>query len=120
VKIDAQEAQKCGFYRKFEVLIIRIKIQKMKNIKKYMLIFFLGAMAVSSILMTVATATSGAEVANLQKEQARLADQKRYLESTLVKTLSMDQLDEKSGSLGYVKPANLVYVALPESVAKLP
>jgi len=85
-----------------------------------MLICFLGAMAVSSVLMTVVTATSGAEVASLQKEEARLADQKRYLESTLVRTLSMDQLQEEGGSLGYVKPVDLVYVALPESVAKLP
>jgi hypothetical protein len=92
----------------------------MKNLKKYILISFLAALAVSSVAMTVVTASSGAEVSNLQKEEVILSDQKRYLEDTLVKTLSMDQLQEESGSLGYVKPVNLVYVAPPEAVAKLP
>ena len=92
----------------------------MKNIKKYILIGFLGALAVSSVFMTVVTATSGAEVASLQKEESRLADQKRLLENTLVKTLSMNGLQEKSSGLGYEKPSNLVYVTLPEAVAKLP
>ncbi|MCX6704394.1 MAG: hypothetical protein NTZ07_03010 [Candidatus Woesebacteria bacterium] len=92
----------------------------MKKFKKYILISFLGALTFSSVLMTVVTATSGAEVSNLQKEEARLTDQKRYLESTLVATLSINQLQEKSGELGYGKPVNLVYVAPPEAVAKLP
>jgi Na+-transporting NADH:ubiquinone oxidoreductase subunit NqrC len=92
----------------------------MKKSKKYILIVVLGALAVSSIFMTVVTATSGAEVSSLQKEEKQLADQKRFLEDALVKTLSMDQLQEKSGSMGYVKPVNLVYVAPPEAVAKLP
>ena len=92
----------------------------MKNLKKYILIGFLGALTISSVLMTVVTATSGAEVSNLQKEEAILADQKRYLEDTLVKTLSTNELQEKSTELGYEKPANLVYVAPPPAVAKLP
>lgn len=85
-----------------------------------MLIGFLGVLAASSVLMTVVSATSGAEVSKLQKEEAALADHKRFLEDALVRTLSMNQLQEKSGSLGYVKPTNLVYVAPPEAVAKLP
>lgn len=92
----------------------------MIKIKKYILIGFFGALAISSVLMTVVSATSGVEVANLRKEEANLSDQKRYLENILVKTLSMNELQEKSGSLGYGRPVNLVYVALPEAVAKLP
>lgn len=93
---------------------------KLGSLKKYILIGFLGVLAVSSVFMTVVTATSGAEVSNLQKEEAQLSDKKRYLEGALVKTLSMSELQEKSGSLGYGKPVNLVYVTLPEAVAKLP
>ena len=70
--------------------------------------------------MTVVSATSGAEVASLQKEEFKLSDQKRLLEDTLVKTISMTQLQEKSVGLGYEKPVKLVYVAPPEAVAKLP
>jgi len=92
----------------------------MKNSRKYILIVLLGALAASSVLMTVVNATSGAEVSNLQKEEAQLSDNKRYLEDALIKTLSMNELQVKSAGLGYVKPVNLVYVAPPEAVAKLP
>jgi len=92
----------------------------MKNLKKYVLIGFCGLLAASSIFMTVVSATSGAEVSILQKKEAQLADDKRYLENSLVKTLSINQLEEKSNELGYMKPASLVYVTPPEAVAKLP
>jgi hypothetical protein len=90
------------------------------NTKKYILIGFVGILAISSVFMTVVTATSGAEVSVLQREESVLADQKRTLENTLVKTLSMNDLQEKSVGLGYEKPVNLVYIAPPEAVAKLP
>ena len=92
----------------------------MNNLKKYILIGFCGLLVASSILMTVVSATSGAEVSDLQKQEALLLDDKRSLENTLVKTLSINQLQEKGNELGYVKPASLVYVAPPEAVAKLP
>jgi hypothetical protein len=91
----------------------------MINLKKYILISLFGALAISSVFMTVVGATSGAEISKLQKEEVKLIEEKRYLENTLVKTLSMNQLQEKSGSLGFSKPVNLVYVALPEAVAQL-
>lgn len=92
----------------------------MKNIKKYTLISLGGLLAVSSIFMTVVTATSGAEVSSLQKEEAVLLNQKRYLEDMLIKTMSVSQLNGKSLELGYERPTSLVYVAQPEAVAKLP
>lgn len=92
----------------------------MISIKKYILIGLFGALAASSVIMTVVSATSGAEISKLQKEEAGLTDEKRYLENMLVKTLSMNQLQEKSGSLGFGKPVNLIYVTQPEAVAKLP
>ena len=92
----------------------------MKNLNKYVLIIFCGLLIVSSVLMTVVSATSSAEVSNLQKKEAQLSDDKRNLEDTLVKTLSMNQLQEKGNELGYGVPENLVYVAPPEAVAKLP
>ena len=88
--------------------------------KKYILIGFCGLLAASSIFMTVVSATSGAEVSDLQKKEAELADDKRNLENTLIKTLSISQLQAKGGELGYTKPASLVYIAPTETVAKLP
>jgi len=92
----------------------------MKNLKKYILMVLGGFLISSSILVALVSATSSAEVSNLQKKEAQLSDDKRSLEDTLVKTLSMNQLQEKGSELGFVKPDNLVYVAQPEAVAKLP
>jgi hypothetical protein len=92
----------------------------MNNLKKYVLIGFCGLLAVSSVFMTVVSATSGPEVSVLQKQEAQLSDDKRNLENTLIKTLSISQLQVKGGELGYIKPASLVYVAPTEAVAKLP
>jgi len=92
----------------------------MNKLKKYILTIFLVVLAVSSVFMTVTTATSSAEVSSLQKEEARLSDENRYLKGELVKSLSSGNLQEKGEGLGYVKPGNIVYVAPPEAVAKLP
>ena len=93
---------------------------KLNNLKKYILIGVCGLLAVSSVFMTVVTATSGAEVSNLQKQEAELSDERMNLNNTLIKSLSMSQLQEKSNELGFSKPVGLVYVAAPEAVAKLP
>ena len=77
-------------------------------------------MAIVSILLTIEVATSGVEVANLENTQKQLSAQKRDLEEQLVKNLSSSGLQEKSGELGFIKPAILVYVQELPPVAKLP
>lgn len=91
-----------------------------KGIIKYILIGVCGVLAVSSVFMTVETATSGAEVSVLHKQEIELSDEQRSLEESLVKTISLDGLEQKSVELGYVKPTTLVYVGSSEPVAKLP
>jgi hypothetical protein len=90
------------------------------KLKKVILVGVCGILAVSSIFMTIETATSGVEVSNLQKEEAQLLGRKRSLEDTLVQSLSISELEEKSGEMGYTKPVTLVYPAPLQPVAKLP
>lgn len=92
----------------------------MKNRKNVILVLMFGVLAITSVIMTVETATSSMEVSKLRDDESKLADQKRYLEQKVVKTLSIGQLQEKSGELGFVKPTDLFYVSGTESVAKLP
>jgi hypothetical protein len=98
------------------------EVMKIKNLsfKKYILVGVCGILAISSVFMTIETATSSAEVASLQKEEATLADQKMGLEDNLVKSLSMGELQTQSTEMGFVKPATLVYVAPAQAVAQLP
>lgn len=73
------------------------------------------------MFMTVETATSGVEVARLRQKENELALEKRNLEDSLVKSLSMSDLQEKGNEMGYVKPTAMVYVTdSKEAYAKLP
>jgi hypothetical protein len=102
--------QKCEF----------CKNEIMKNFKKYILIAVCSILAVSSIFMTVETATSGVEVSNLRNKEIALMNQKRDLEDSLIKNMSVSSLQQKSGAMGYEKPSVLVYVSPSQPVAKLP
>lgn len=93
----------------------------MKNkFRNYILFGTFGILAITSIFMTIETATSGVEISKLEKNEAILAQQKSDMEELLVKTLSLGELQAKSGTLGFSKPVDLVYVTPTESVAKLP
>lgn len=101
------------------------KIKSVKSIKNYVLIGICAVLAISSILITIETATVGTEMAKIEKAQTLLSNQKRGLEEILVKTLSITELQQKGADLGFVKADNLVYVTSDEnlgkaSVAKLP
>ncbi len=96
------------------------KIIDLKSPRGVILVITLAVMVVSSVFVTIETATSGVEFAALQKEEVQLLDQKGYLQDSLVKSLSVSQLQEESVAMGYVKPTALVYTSAGEAVAKLP
>ncbi|MDM7920157.1 MAG: hypothetical protein QUS12_13465 [Methanosarcina sp.] len=94
---------------------------KRGGVGKYALFVAAGVLAVSSVLMTVETAGSGAEVASLRKEQTELSKEQRSLENTLARSLSMNDLEKKGTELGYAKPFEMIYISgSKESVAQLP
>ena len=108
-------------------MINKVQINKsksVKSIKNYILVGICGVLAVLSILMTIETATVGNELSKIEKTQNILTSQKRDLEETLVKTLSITELQQKGVDLGFVRADNLVYVSSNDnsgtaSVAKL-
>lgn len=91
-----------------------------KGIKMYVLSSVCGILAVGSIFMTIESATGGAEMASLQKKETDLLTKQEELQQSLVEALSVNNLEEQSTSLGFVKVNNLVYVTEAPSVAKLP
>lgn len=80
----------------------------------------LGVLAVSSIILTIETATSGMEMAKLEKTEKELLREQKDLEESLVKSMSLGELQEKSTELGFTKASELVYITPGDSVAKLP
>ena len=75
--------------------------------------------AVSAVLITLETVTTGAEISKLEASKENLSKQKRELEESYVKTISMGSLQEKGNELGFVKPSNLMYLSRSEPVAVL-
>lgn len=88
--------------------------------KKVILIATVVVLAVSSIFLTIETATTGVEIARLEGTESTLLNQKQVLDGSLVKRLSVVQLQEKGVELGYAKPTELIYVTEVAPVAKLP
>jgi len=78
--------------------------------KNYILITIAVILAVSSVLVTIGSASSGVEASKIEQEKTRLLSQKRDLETSLVTSLSMGELETKSGELGFVKPQDPLYL----------
>lgn len=97
----------------------RIEIN-LKSLRVYVLSGICGVLAIASIFMTIESATSGGEIASLQKEETQLTGQQQDLQEALVQNLSISSLQEKSQGLGFVKVSNLVYVSDGSPVARLP
>jgi hypothetical protein len=92
----------------------------LRSFKGYFLGGVCAVLAVLSIFMTIESATSGAEVSEIQKKEALLMSQQQDLQEALVENLSVNSLQEKSNEMGFTKINNLVYVAESVPVARLP
>jgi hypothetical protein len=92
----------------------------LKGVRVYVLGGICGMLAVLSIFMTIETATSGAEIADLQMKEIQLANQQQNIEANLVENLSVNSLQEKSIEMGFTKVNNLVYVLGGIPMARLP
>lgn len=78
-------------------------------IKKILLITSI-VFAVSSVVLTIESVTTSAEVASLQKKQSDLLTLRRDLQGDLVSAISTSDLEEKSISLGFSQPSDLIYI----------
>ncbi len=72
------------------------------------------------VFLAIETATSGAQVAQLEQEEAVLTKQNRELSDQLVKASSLVTLGEEAKVLGFEKPSQVIYITEKEVVAKLP
>lgn len=92
-------------------------ISKYRN---YILLGLCGILAVISVITTIEVSVSGAQISGLQNKEAELSNEKRVLESQLVRNSSVTDLANQSSALGFVKPANIVYLSQSAPVANIP
>lgn len=91
-----------------------------KRFSSYILFITVGVLAVSSVVMTIESATSSLEMSKLEKTEIELLKYKRDLEESLVTSMSLSELQEQSVALGFAKAEELVYITQTESVATIP
>ncbi|HET7098928.1 MAG TPA: hypothetical protein VFI61_01685 [Patescibacteria group bacterium] len=102
------------------------KIKLHLSLRNYILFGICGILAISSVFMTIETATSGMEMSKIEKDEVLLLDKKKGLEDTIVRTLSLSDLEQKGLELGFTKAIDLVYVSTSDAgstqapVANLP
>jgi hypothetical protein len=92
----------------------------LKNVRVYVLSGICGILAAASIFMTIDSAASGTEMADLQNKETALTSKQQQLQEDLVQNLSASSLQEKSVEMGFTKINNLVYVSEGVPVARLP
>ena len=80
----------------------------------------LAVLAFVVVFLTIEAATSGAQVAQFEQEEAVLTKQNRELSDQLVKASSLITLGEEAEILGFKKPSQVIYITEKEVVAKLP
>lgn len=93
----------------------------LKQINKRNIIWlFVAAFVGIQVLFTVQTATTGAKLAELEREEKSLIKSNQKLSRYLVKSSSLSEMEETADELGFKKPVNTFYISTEEFVAKLP
>lgn len=101
---------------------LNTKIQDSFSSRKkmiYIMGVFLGILMLSSIALTIASATKGAEINYLEKQKHMARQEMEELTSQVVTSNSLSQVSEAASELGLVKPNNVVYLNREVSVASL-
>lgn len=72
---------------------------------------------VTTVFLTLTTATSGAEVAKLEDEEAILIRANSELSDQIVNASSLSGTFKKAESLGFSKPEKIIYFSSQDTVA---
>ena len=102
------------------IKIVSKSIKKRKTKVFPLLWIIFGIFLVSSVFFTIETATKGAQLAKLEKEEKMLTEENRQLSSQLIQLSSLTNLEAKAKDLGFSKPAKIIYISEPSGVAKVP
>ena len=95
-------------------------MKKKKNSKTLILWSIgVGLLAIFTYL-TVETATSGAALAILEKQENSLSQENKELEESIARASSLNGFESRSSELGFAQPATILYISGDSEVAKLP
>ena len=88
--------------------------------KRNIIWLFVAVFAGIQVLFAIQTATAGAELSELEREEQDLIKSNQELSRYLVKSSSLSEMKETADELGFKIPVNTFYISTEEIVAKLP
>ena len=95
---------------KKSLLIEKLKPNKLSKKNIYVMAIFLGILMLSSIGLTITSATKGAEISYLEKQKMVAREEMEELSSKVVSSTSLSQVAQAAPELGLIKPDNIVYL----------
>lgn len=95
-------------------------LKKIRIKKNYFLWVTVVFFIVSCVYITIQTASTGARLMVLEKEEAKLISDKQKLSAEIIKSSSLIKVEEKAKDIGFTKPQNTIYITGEEFVARLP
>jgi len=96
------------------------KYKKMKR-KRIVItyVIVLGILMLASIIVTIASATRGAEISYLERKRHQSKQTYEELSSQLITSTSLTQVSSQASQLGLVKPSQIIYLDNADQVASL-
>ena len=82
--------------------------------------FILGVFLIGVVFFTIQTATSGAYLANLEEQEAKLLKESKALKQELAESTSLIAVGEDAEEIGFGKPQKVIYIKEEDTVAKIP
>lgn len=79
-----------------------------------------GMFLLGIIYCAIQISASGAQLANLERQEFLLMSKKSELSMQLVKYTSLKSIEEKADDLDFISPQKTLYIQESEVVAKLP
>ena len=100
-------------------LYLTKKVKKRYSFNTLFLFGIVAAFITTTIFFAIYGAIISDKLVMVEKRQDELIKTNRYLSSELVKSDSLSSLSEKTASLGFEKPLNVLYLREEETVASI-
>ncbi len=100
----------------------RTKYKKKTAFSKKKMTFLwmaIGLFIVVSIFFTIQTATSGAELSQLEHHQGQLSKENQELKSEIIRSSSLTDIGDSAEELGFIKPQKVFYISEEVTFAKV-
>ncbi len=88
--------------------------------RKFIIWAIIGLFMLAQVYFTIQTATTGAVLANLERQETELNKMNSDLSEKVISSTSLTAIEEKAQNLGFAQPKQVIYLNTDEFAVKLP